>query len=336
MLKFSVVIPVYNGEKFIIRALNSLKNQSYKNLEIIVVNDGSTDDTTKIVSSFASENTGLDIKYFSQENSGPSTARNFGLSVATGDYVAFLDADDAFSPLLFEKISELREDFDVCFFGYDEKDENGDIISTYKDTFSYLEKAEKGTTVCELKFNSKIWICNCNAVYKISVLRQNFVNYPLNCYSGEDASFIYSALLVSEKVVSVNYVGSTIYTRNNSLMHSNFSEKYLTELVAIDELLSRIKNLTNLTLQEKEYYKAMFLASKSYALVCIAKRILRTYKKYRIFIKKVKQYGLKKSCDFKNSKKFYSGKRKLELRLFSRYTFLFFVASRIFIWTQKN
>ena len=138
MIKFSVIIPVYNGEKFITRALNSVKNQTYKNLEIIVVNDGSTDNTAKEISTFIDENLDLDVKYFSQENSGPSTARNFGLSVATGDYVAFLDADDTFSPMLFEKVSNLQEDFDACFFGYEEKDEEGNLISC---RFSKLSKA---------------------------------------------------------------------------------------------------------------------------------------------------------------------------------------------------
>lgn len=336
MFKFSVIIPVYNGENYILRALESLKNQTYSNLEIIIVNDGSTDSTERVVNDFIKNNACLDVKYYAQQNAGPSTARNFGLSVATGDYVAFLDSDDVFTPRLFEEISAVKEDFDACFFGFDEVDENGEYISKYSDKFAYLESAKSGTDVAKLKFSSKIWICNCNAVYKTKVLKENGINYPLGCYSGEDASFIYSALLASKKAVSINYVGSIIYTRKNSLMHSAFSEKYLTELTAIDELLFKVKQLKMLSDSEREYFYDLFTASKSYAVVAISKRIIRHYKKYRIFIKKLKEYGLKNACDYKKSKRFYSGKRKLELSLFKRFTYLFFVASRIFIWIKKD
>lgn len=85
----SVIIPVYNGEKFIVRALSSVLRQGFPSLEIIVVNDGSTDGTEQLV-----QRLGYDIKYIYQENQGPAAARNRGLEIATGEFISFLDADD--------------------------------------------------------------------------------------------------------------------------------------------------------------------------------------------------------------------------------------------------
>ena len=86
----SVIIPVYNGEKYVKDAIESIFNQSYKSIEIIVIDDGSIDNTASIVSRFP------EVIYFFQENQGVASARNKGLSLAKGEYIAFLDADDTY------------------------------------------------------------------------------------------------------------------------------------------------------------------------------------------------------------------------------------------------
>lgn len=91
--KVSIIIPVYNGEKFIGEAIDSALNQTYKNLEIIVVNDGSTDNTSKVVKSY-----GKKIKYYEKENGGVSTALNLGIEKMTGDYFSWLSHDDLYEP----------------------------------------------------------------------------------------------------------------------------------------------------------------------------------------------------------------------------------------------
>jgi len=95
----SVIIPAYNSGKFICETISSVLNQTYKNLEIIVVNDGSRDNTEDVLSSYIKENS---IKYFFQQNSGPSASRNYGIKKSSGNYIAFLDADDKWLP---EKIA---------------------------------------------------------------------------------------------------------------------------------------------------------------------------------------------------------------------------------------
>lgn len=98
--KISVIIPMYNAESTIIRALNSIKNQtiSKEKLEIIIINDGATDNSKTTVQKFIKENPNLTIILLHQENKGVSAARNAGLRIATGDFIALLDADDEWLP----------------------------------------------------------------------------------------------------------------------------------------------------------------------------------------------------------------------------------------------
>ncbi|MFQ6739306.1 MAG: glycosyltransferase family 2 protein, partial [Alphaproteobacteria bacterium] len=102
MDKVSVIIPVYNTEKFLPQCLNSIIYQTYKNLEIIIVNDGSTDNSDEICQTFAKHDKRIKIIY--QTNSGVSAARNKGLLNATGDYVHFIDSDDYINLDYYEKI----------------------------------------------------------------------------------------------------------------------------------------------------------------------------------------------------------------------------------------
>ena len=104
MPKVSVIVPVYNVEKYIARCLTSLVNQTIEDLEIIVVNDGSKDNSEQIIKEFKKDY--KNIIYVKKENGGLSSARNFGLIYATGEYVAFLDSDDYVDRTLYQKMYE--------------------------------------------------------------------------------------------------------------------------------------------------------------------------------------------------------------------------------------
>jgi len=132
----SVVIPAYNSEKYIDKAINSVLNQTYQDFEIIIIDDGSVDNTRQII-----ENTNDSrIKYIYQENSGPAAARNNGIKNASGEYIAFLDSDDVWLPEKLEKqIKILKKESDIClvftaFVMQDEGKEKKEIyrFKTYK------------------------------------------------------------------------------------------------------------------------------------------------------------------------------------------------------------
>ena len=98
MKKVSVIIPFYNGIHWLCEAVESALNQTYSNIEIIIVNDGSTEDITEFLKKF-----GDSIVYAYQKNQGAASARNYGIKLANGDYIAFLDADDIWLPTKLEK-----------------------------------------------------------------------------------------------------------------------------------------------------------------------------------------------------------------------------------------
>lgn len=127
-MKFSVIIPAYNAEKYIKKCINSVLCQEYNDIEIIVINDGSSDNTGEICKEFEKKN--ANVLYFSQENMGQSVARNIGIKHATGDYIIFLDADDYMSVGSIEKIcSKLEEEcFDAITFNVGRYDEYGKKI----------------------------------------------------------------------------------------------------------------------------------------------------------------------------------------------------------------
>lgn len=107
--KISIVVPVYNTEKYLVACITSLKQQTYSNLEIILVDDGSTDDSWTICTQFAAVDSR--IRTVQKENGGQSSARNLGLDMATGDYIAFIDSDDAISTDVLEKaMSKFEQD----------------------------------------------------------------------------------------------------------------------------------------------------------------------------------------------------------------------------------
>lgn len=120
MAEISVIVPVYNAERFLDKCLNSIVNQTFKDIEIIIVNDGSVDNSGAIIDKYAKDYS--NIKAFKIENRGPGGARNYGLEHATGKYIGFIDADDWISLNMYEelykKAIETKADIVTCFLNY--------------------------------------------------------------------------------------------------------------------------------------------------------------------------------------------------------------------------
>ena len=119
-IQVSIVIPLYNKSQWILQTLMSVANQTYKNWECIIVDDGSSDESLELVKKFALENQG-EWRIYSQSNSGQAVARNFGISLARGKYIALLDADDLWFPNKLTKqidYLEKNKDVDVIFCSY--------------------------------------------------------------------------------------------------------------------------------------------------------------------------------------------------------------------------
>lgn len=123
----SIIMPVYNAEETIETSINSVLNQTYKAIELIVINDGSTDETDRLCERYADDPR---VKYFVQENAGPSTARNLGLREMTGSFVTFIDSDDTFKTNAVELMHEAIKDADLVIAGYENVKRAHDLHST--------------------------------------------------------------------------------------------------------------------------------------------------------------------------------------------------------------
>ena len=126
--KVSIIVPVYNVENYLAKCLDSLISQTYQNIEILVVNDGSKDNSEQIIQEYAQKYPEK-IKPFNKENGGLSDARNFGIDRATGDYIGFVDSDDYVSPTMFEEMVNLSEKHQskMVICNIQKVDQNGNV-----------------------------------------------------------------------------------------------------------------------------------------------------------------------------------------------------------------
>ena len=132
--KISVIMPVYNAEKTIERAILSIINQTYNNIELILINDGSIDGTESIIKKYIEKGKKIEIKYYFQKNSGPSIAKNLGIDMAKGEYILFVDSDDTISENYIESLVINQKEDTLIGASYKiirdtEKNDNGIIIT---------------------------------------------------------------------------------------------------------------------------------------------------------------------------------------------------------------
>lgn len=201
---FSVIIPVYNAESSIVRCMESLKKQNGYSFEVLVIDDGSTDSSGRICDRFAAENS--EFRVYHRKNQGPSSARNFGLQLARGKYIAFVDSDDFVADNYFEKIENgfRQSDSDILFIGYTDcfvdgkmglshvpKQYSSDFYEmvaklSENDLFGYTwSKVFRRTVIQNCKFHEEldlfedeIFICDVlNGCHSIAV-----VEYPIYFY----------------------------------------------------------------------------------------------------------------------------------------------------------
>ena len=145
----SIVIPIYNVEKYLKRCVDSVINQTYKNIEIIVVNDGSNDHTQEICEKICQEDTRVIL--INKKNGGVSSARNKGIDLAKGEYISFCDSDDYVDQSIFEKLLKLikENDADISMCNIEYIGQNGETINNYK-------KNEKKLILDRKQFISKL------------------------------------------------------------------------------------------------------------------------------------------------------------------------------------
>ncbi|MCQ2581685.1 MAG: glycosyltransferase [Alphaproteobacteria bacterium] len=219
MSKVSVIIPVYNTEQFLPQCLNSIIHQTHKNLEIIIVNDGSKDNSDKICQQFAKIDKRIKIIY--QTNSGLSAARNTGLKNATGDYIHFIDSDDYIDLDYYEKIISANKGIDADIIAAGVVSQNGSFYN-----IEYKHKTIL-TTLTE-KFIETNALSNCT-VWRY-VFKRNFLNKNKLIFANgrifEDILFTPDAMRLANYVLTVPDTYYHYVFNANSLLNKAYSPKH--------------------------------------------------------------------------------------------------------------
>ena len=210
----SVIVPVYNTEKYIDKCIKSIVNQTYSNLEIILVDDGSTDDCPRICDNWAQND--CRVRVVHKKNGGLSSARNSGLDIATGNYLAFVDSDDWVSLDLFEKVMAFFDEYspDIVTFNCGRVNEKGEC---YKSTENIEDGLLSQSKALEELLKGNINNYACNKVYR----RKTFENvcFPVGRL-WEDMAIMYKLFLNSNTIYCCSEILYFYYTRTDSISKS--------------------------------------------------------------------------------------------------------------------
>ena len=253
MPKVSIIVPVYNVEKYIDKCLSSLVNQTLNDIEIIIVNDGSIDNSEHIILKYK-EKYPSKIVYLKKENGGLSDARNFGMPYAKGDYIAFLDSDDYVELDTYEKLYNraIQTDADMveCDFYWEYSDKKiHDTSANYKDESDMYANAR---------------VVAWNKLYKKDLIINSGIKFPKGLRY-EDLEFFYKILPQLKKIELINEPLIHYVQRDDSITYVQ-NEKTADIFAILDNIINYYKwiNLYNQYNQELEYMYVRILFGSSF------------------------------------------------------------------------
>ena len=218
-MKFSIIVPVYNVEDYIIKCLESIYNQTYKNFEVIIVDDGSMDNSTLLIKKYIKDKN--NFIYYRKENGGLSDARNYGLKFITGNYLIFIDSDDYINKELLYNLNEeiKKNNPDIIKFGLNFI-KNDNIIEMKKENFYNLEVNEAIDKLLRDELFEPAWFY----CYKFSFWQKNKFKYTTGKLH-EDFGLTPLIIMNSQKISSISYIGYNYRQRPNSIMRNQDYEK---------------------------------------------------------------------------------------------------------------
>ena len=245
--KVSVIIPVYNVENYLHKCVTSIINQDYSNLEIILVNDGSTDNSLNICNEL--KNSDKRIVVIDKKNAGVSSARNVGIDKSTGDFITFIDADDWLEPDFVSYMLKLI-DSNSAEFALSKNCFINDDVNQIDDNITILNKVESTSLLLSPRVEVGCW----NKIYNRKFLLKNNIRFNEKHFFGEGLIFITEVSQKSNKTV----VGEkrVYHYRQDNLESATKKYKYK-NFINGEESLDYIKN--NLIISDDEIYKQLNL-----------------------------------------------------------------------------
>ena len=283
--KVSVIVAVYNTEKYLDRCIESLLNQTYKNIELVIVEDCSTDSSRKLLKKYKG-NKNIKV-FYNRENRGLSYSRNYGLKKSTGDFIGYIDSDDYVEPDYYEKlmssIKDNKSDIAICDIKLvDEQTNKIQRCKCYANDFD----------VCSV-INNGFAASACNKLFK----RKNIEKYPFaEGKVNEDIAVVIPTVIQAKKI---SYADTCYFyvQRGGSIQNSKFSDKRFDIFDGVKTTLERIKNE-----QDYEFYKNAIVYNQLILLLMFAipkeRNFIKRYKFLKKFNELSKDYKITKNTNY--------------------------------------
>ena len=277
--EISVIIPVYNGQSYISRCVESILRQTYEDYEILLIDDGSTDSSPIICDKYSTENSKIRVVH--KENGGLSDARNMGIKESQGKYITFVDNDDWIEPQMLEKLYDAAKvhaaDIVMCnhqmrYSGDDNKKE-----AQNENHFDKEYTQDEFLNIL-LRVNSNRCVhYACAKLYRRSVIEEPEY-FPYKMYN-EDVEAMFKSTLRSSKIVEIGYVGYNYFYNSEGISHSTFGENFLSLTNVWDRVVELLQK------EKPEYAEYAILNRKRTCFTILWKSITygskETDKKYR-------------------------------------------------------
>lgn len=264
MGRVSVIIPAYNAQKFIKETIESVKKQTYSDWELIVVNDGSTDDTVTVLENEGDQR----IRLVHQANKGVSSARNNGLRQATGEFVMFLDADDVLtSDFIKSRLNFLKSNPEIGF--------TGGLVETFPSKSSLKKAAAVDPENEILFFNTSYATIPSNYLFRRKMLRDNNIEFNINLSSTADRFFILQVSRVSKGRVIEDEGSRLLYRIDSQSMSHNISPRLILDN---EQFYKELEIANMLPAANRQKFKSLYFYSLGLGFVKV--RDFKSFIKY--------------------------------------------------------
>lgn len=283
MIKYSFIVPVYNTEKYLKKCLDSLVNQTYKDFEIIVVNDGSTDKSSNIISKYQKKYKNIIV--IDKENEGLSMARNRGVQKSSGKYIIFVDSDDYVSNKLLEEVDKKIDDSDILRFQIATEDEEYTKINEYhEEGFESMCGYDAFKNLSSYHFVEPAW---CYVIRKNYYIENKF-SFKKGVYH-EDFGLIPYVIYKARKVKSIDFIGYYYIQRNGSIMNNNDYKKTVKKAFDMLEQYKTMRLFAK-NINRKNNLDDYFLSYISNSVIVKARELKKDEKK--VYINELKKLNV--------------------------------------------
>lgn len=275
-MKFSIIVPVYNVERYLDECLQSIQVQYYKDYEVLLINDGSTDKSGVICDRYAERDNRFQV--FHQENKGVSAARNVGIENAKGEWLCFIDSDDLIEPTYLHKFSEnISADADMVIQGIKRIGKVNDVLCSFKNEDKITKEA--------FFDHYKIWphyFSPCNKAFRITIIRKYNLKFNESIHYGEDTIFNLDYATHANGLFTllpdINYIYRFNFEGLCTTVVGFYNHEYLFRYVK--------DNLKKFTDKRDELY---WYCTPALEMLYLDKSVGRTYEPLKLFLKNHKR-----------------------------------------------